>query len=61
MGFEGYGLGWAFFHKEVVVESENCVLPKTMGFLEKGRSTDWVRRTHFVRVVDGRIRIEAAP
>ena len=40
MGFEGYGLGWAFVHKEVVVESENCVLPKTMGFLEKGRSTD---------------------
>jgi hypothetical protein len=40
MGFEGYGLGLAFVHKEVVAESENFFLPRTVGFLEKGRSTD---------------------
>jgi hypothetical protein len=42
MGFEGYRMGLEFVHKEVVAESENCVLPRTMDFLEKGRSTDWV-------------------
>ena len=61
MGFVGYRVGLAFVHKGVVVESEHFVLPRTVGFLEKGRSTDWVRWTHFVHVVDGRLRIEAAP
>ena len=28
--------------EEVVVEIENCVPPRTMGFLEKGYSMDWV-------------------
>jgi hypothetical protein len=35
MGFEGYGLGWAFFHKEVVVETENFVPLGIVGFLRK--------------------------
>ena len=38
MGFEGYGLGWAFFHKEVVAESTNFVLSGSVGFLRKERS-----------------------
>ena len=38
MGFEGYGLGWAFVHKGVVVESMNFVLPGSVGFLRKERS-----------------------
>ena len=38
MGFEGYGLGWAFVHKEVVAESANFVLPGSVGFLRKERS-----------------------
>ena len=40
MGFEGYGLGWAFVHKEVVAEPENFVLPGIVGFLKKERSMD---------------------
>jgi len=40
MGFEDCRLGLALVHKEVVVDSEDCVLPKTVGFLEKGRSMD---------------------
>ena len=40
MGFEGYGLGWAFVHKEVVVEPENFVLLGIMGFLRKECSRD---------------------
>jgi hypothetical protein len=40
MGFEDYKLDSAFVHKEVVVELENCVPPRTMGFLEKGYSMD---------------------
>jgi hypothetical protein len=35
MGFEGYGLSWAFFHKEVVAESTGFVLPRSVGFLRK--------------------------
>ena len=61
MGFVGYRVGLAFVHKGVAMESENFVLLRTVGFLEKGCSTDWVWRTHFVLVVDGRLRIEAAP
>ena len=61
MGFAGYRLGLEFVHKGVVAESEYFVLLRTVGFLEKGRSTDWVRRTHFVLVVDGVLRIEVAP
>ena len=61
MVFVGYRLGLAFVHKGVVAESENFFLSRAVGFLEKGRSTDWVRRTHFARVVDGRLRIEVAP
>ena len=30
-------------------------------FLEKGSSTDWVRQTHFVLVVDGGLRLEVSP
>ena len=40
MGFAGYRVGLVFVHKGVVVELENCVLPRTVGFLEKGYSTD---------------------
>ena len=40
MGFEGYKMDLAFVHKGVVVELENCVLPRTVGFLEKGCSMD---------------------
>ena len=40
MGFEGYGLGWAFVHKEVVAEPVNFVLSESMGFLRKERSMD---------------------
>ena len=40
MGFEGERLGWAFFHKEVVAESANFVLPESVDFLGKERSTD---------------------
>jgi hypothetical protein len=71
MGFEDYKPYLAFFHKEdideslegeeVVVELENCVPPRTMGFREKGYSMDWVWWTHFFHTVDGRLRIEAAP
>jgi hypothetical protein len=61
MGFEDYKLDLAFVHKEVVVELEDCVPLRTMGFLEKGYSTDWVWRTHFVHTVDGRLQIEVAP
>jgi hypothetical protein len=69
MGFEDYKLDLTFVHKEdeslereeVVVELENCVPPRTVGFLEKGYSTDWVWQTHFFHTVDGRLRIEAAP
>ena len=35
MGFEGYGLGWAFVHKEVVAEFANFVLPGSVDFLGK--------------------------
>ena len=35
MGFEGYGLGWAFVHKEVVAEFASFVLPRSVGFLRK--------------------------
>jgi hypothetical protein len=52
MGFEDYKPDLAFVHKEdideslegeeVVVELEDCVPPRTVGFLEKGYSTDWV-------------------
>ena len=61
MGFEGYRLDLAFVHKGVVVELEDFVLLRTVDFPEKGRSVDWVWWTHFVRMVDGRLRIEAAP
>jgi hypothetical protein len=61
MGFVDYRLGLEFVHKGVVAESKNCVLPRTVGFLEKGRSTDWVWQTHFIHVVDGRLQIEAVP
>jgi hypothetical protein len=40
MGFTGYRLGLEFVHEEVVTESENFVLPKIVGFLEKECSTD---------------------
>ena len=60
MGFVGYRVGLAFVHKGVVAGSEHFVLSRTVGFLEKGRSMDWVRRTHSVLVVDGRLRIEVA-
>jgi hypothetical protein len=52
MGFEDYKPDLAFVHKEdideslegeeVVVELEDYVPPRTVGFLEKGYSTDWV-------------------
>jgi hypothetical protein len=54
-------VGLAFVHKGVVAESKHFVLWRHVGFLEKGRSTDQVRRTHFVLVVDGVLQIEAAP
>jgi hypothetical protein len=40
MGFEGYGLGWAFLHKKVVAKPKNFVLPGNVGFLKKERSMD---------------------
>jgi hypothetical protein len=69
MGFEDYKRDSTFVHKEdeslereeVVSELEDCVLLRTVGFLEKGYSTDWVWRTHFVRKVDGKLQIEASP
>ena len=61
MGFVGYRLGLAFVHKGVVAESEHFVPWRHTDFFEKGHSTDWVRRTHFVLMVDGVLRIEAAP
>ena len=36
MGFEGYGLGWAFVHKEVVAKSGNFFPAEKCGFPEKG-------------------------
>jgi hypothetical protein len=57
----GYRVGLAFVRKGVVAESEHFVLPRSVGFLEKGRSMDWVRWTHFVCVVDGILWIEADP
>ena len=60
MGFEGYNLGLAFVHKGVVAEFAHLVLWGHVGFLEKGRSTDWVGQTHSVLVVDGVIRTEVA-
>ena len=52
MGFEDYKLDMAFVHKEdidgslegeeIVVELEDCVPLRTVGFLEKGYSMDWV-------------------
>ena len=38
MGFEGYGLGWEFVHKEIVAEFANLVLPGSVGFLKKEHS-----------------------
>jgi hypothetical protein len=61
MGFVGYRVGLEFVHKGVVAESENFVSWRHVGFLEKGRSMDWVWQTHFFHVVDGGLRIEAAP
>ena len=61
MGFVDYGVGLAFVHKGVVAESEHFVPWRHADFLEKGRSMDWVRRTHFVLVVDGVLRIEVTP
>ena len=61
MGFEDYKMDLGFVHKDFVAEFEDCVLPRTVVFLEKGCSMDWVRWTHFVLVVDGVLRIEAAP
>ena len=40
MGFVDYRVGLAFVHKGVVAESENFVLPRTVGLVEKGRSMD---------------------
>jgi hypothetical protein len=52
MGFEDYKPDLVFVHKEdideslegeeVIVELEDCVPLRTVGFLEKGYSTDWV-------------------
>ena len=61
MGFVDYRVGLAFVHKGVVAKSEHFVPWRHAGFLEKGRSTDWVRQTDFVLVVDGVFRIEVAP
>ena len=61
MGFVDYRVGLAFVHKGVIAESEHFSLWRNVGFLEKGLSTDLVQRTHFVLVVDGRLRIETAP
>jgi hypothetical protein len=71
MGFEDYKPDLVFVHKEdidgslegeeVVVDLEDCVPLKIVGFLEKGHSTDWVWWTHFVHMVDGRLQIETAP
>jgi hypothetical protein len=40
MCFEDYKLDLEFVHKEVVLELDNCVPPRTVGSLEKGYSTD---------------------
>ena len=61
MGFVDYREGLAFVHKGVVAKSEHFVLWRHVGFLEKGRSMDWVRWTHFVLVVDGGLRLEVSP
>jgi hypothetical protein len=52
MGFEDYKLDSAFFHKEdideslereeVVMEFEDYVPPRTVDFLQKGYSMDWL-------------------
>ena len=47
MGFEGYGMGWAFVYKEVVAESVNFVLPGNVGFLGKERSMGWMWQAQF--------------
>jgi hypothetical protein len=47
MGFENYGLGWAFVHKEVVAEPVDFVLSESMDFLRKERSMDWTRQIQF--------------
>jgi hypothetical protein len=70
IGFEDYKPDLAFVHKgvmdeslegeEIVVELEDCVPPRTVGFLEKGYSRDWVWETHFVHMVDGRLQIEVS-
>ena len=61
MGFVDYRVGLEFVHKGVVVESEHFVPWRHANFLEKGCSMGWVRWTHFVLMVDGVLRIEAAP
>ena len=61
MGFVDYRVGLAFVHKGFFVEPEHFVLPRTVGFLEKGCSTDWVGQKHFFRVVDGGLRLEVSP
>ena len=40
MGFDDFRLGLELVHKEVVAESEDCVLLGTVDFLEKGCSID---------------------
>jgi hypothetical protein len=71
MGFEDYKSDLTFVHKEdideflegeeVVVEIEIVSPLRTVGFLEKGYSMDWVWETHFVHTVDGMLHIEVAP
>ena len=61
MGFVDYRVGFEFVHKGVVVDSKHFFLWRHADFLEKGRSTDWVRQTHFVLVVDGGLQLEVAP
>jgi hypothetical protein len=61
MGFVDYRVGLAFVHKGVVAESEHFVPWRHADFLEKGRSTGWVRWTHFFLVVDGVLWIKGAP
>jgi hypothetical protein len=71
MGFEDYKPDLAFVHKEdidgslegeeIVVELEDCVPLRTVDFLEKGCSTDWVWWTHFSHTIDGKLQIEAGP
>jgi hypothetical protein len=55
MGFASYRVGLAFVHKGVVTESEHFVRWRHVGFLEKGRSMDWVWKTHFILVVGDRL------